>query len=525
MAMIQKKFVQRIIGTKKMDSKVAIMIERLIELDHEICTVAGISALLGWDQQTILPKKAHQDRGEHLAYISTLEHSKLCSDELYELLIKLKSTKGLDEITTARVAKLYRDVDIARKIPSSHIEEMARVSTDAFEAWTLAREKKSFALFAPHLEKLVALKRREAAYIDASRNPYEVLLDHYEEGLELKTVESMFSEIKKGLSPLISSITSSARYKTKKDLFKGMTFSASEQTKLSADLARSIFGKSGEDRVHIGESIHPFMTRLSFDDIRLTTAVRAHDPLFSFGSVAHECGHSLYELQIDSSLRHSVLCTGASMGLHESQSRFWENQICMSKPFWTTYFPRFQKSFGDLKKVSFDEFYLQINCVKPSLIRIESDEVTYSMHIIIRYEIERALMEGTLEVADAAARWNSLYKQYLGVSASHDTDGILQDVHWTDGSFGYFPTYTLGNVYSAMIFEAMSKEVVGIEKDIARGEFGRVRLWLGEHVHKHGSTLLAKDIVSSVCGKELDTAPYLGYLNGKFGELYGLKGK
>ena len=517
-------------------------LERLRELDKEISTLLGISALLSWDKDTIMPSSAFADRAEHLAYISTLIHSKFCSSELWKLVCLLRKVKSVDEkkgvdvkilddVDSALVRKFYREAGMARKIPSSHVEAMARVSTQAFEAWTKARVVKDFSIFAPHLEKLVALKRKEAAYIDPSKHPYEVLLDVYEEGISLDTTHAMLSELKKGLLGLILEIKLSRRYILQKNTLAGRSFPSMSQLKLARAMSHAILGKSGEGRVHIGESIHPFMTRISGDDVRLTTAVRESEPMFAFGSVTHESGHALYELQIDRSLDHSILCTGTSTGLHESQSRLWENQICSSLLFWKGFYGTFQKEFAALSSMGIDEFFFQINQVKPSLIRIESDEVTYSMHIIIRYEIERALIDGTLAVKDAKQRWNELYTQYLGVVPAHDTEGILQDVHWTDGSFGYFPTYALGNVYSAMMFDAMKNGVKGkgaiqsMDADIYSCDFERIRGWLHDYVHKYGSVKRATTIVFDACGSELDCKPYLKYLRSKFGELYGLSKK
>ncbi len=515
-------------------------LERLRKLDSEIDILLGISALLSWDKDTILPEKAFHDRGEQIAYISTLLHSKMCSDELWSVILDLKKNmlddtstiprKNLQkgklterEINVARAHKLWRDASIARKIPAAHVEEMARVSTAAFEAWALARKKKDFSFFAPHLEKLVELKRREAAYIDPSRHPYEVLCDLYEEGITLSQLDNMFSSLKVGLSSLISDITRSRVYQKQKNIFSKKIFPTDSQQKIAREISSLILGKTG--RTYVGESIHPFMARISFDDVRMTTTVRESEPMFAFGSVAHESGHALYELQIDPALRKSVLCTGTSMSLHESQSRLWENQICQSWAFWKGYYPTFKSQFLCLSKVDLKSFFFQINTVKPSLIRIESDELTYSMHIIIRYEIEKALLDGSLQVKDTKARWNSLYQKYLGVVAAHDTEGILQDVHWTDGSFGYFPTYALGNVYSAMLFDSLCREVTGVEKDISHANFESVRKWLAFHIHKYGSTRSAGTIVREVCGSGVNTEPYLHYLRSKFCELYGITGQ
>ena len=280
-----------------------------------------------------------------------------------------------------------------------------------------------------------------------------------------------------------------------------------------------------DKRYYVAESVHPFTTRISFDDVRLTTAVRKGLPLFSFTGAAHEAGHALYELGIHEKLKHTGLRDAPSFGLHESQSRLWENQIMRGEEYWKHFYPKYQKTFPKLKKIKFQDFFFAMNQVKPSLIRIECDELTYCLHVIIRYEIEKQIFNKQVKVKakDLKTLWNNKYHEYLGVTPKHDTEGILQDVHWVEGMFGYFPTYAIGTLYSAMLFDQMHKDISNLDQQLRRGKVESVRKWLKKHVHKYGREMTSEQIVFKATGKHLSAKPFLKYLEKKYSNLYGLK--
>ena len=372
------------------------------------------------------------------------------------------------------------------------------------------------------MEKIIEMRKKEATYINPKEHPYNVLLDQFEEGMTIDELDPVFLQLKDELPRLIKAIQQSPRYKNQKPCLGTLSFPLEGQQKANLDVATFILGKN--ERTHIGTSPHPFMTRISFDDVRLSTAVREGQPLFSFTSVAHESGHALYELGISPKIKDTILCTGASTALHESQSRLWENQVCSSKHFWKYYYSHYQKIFPSLQETSFDEFYFQSNLVEPSLIRIESDEATYCLHIIIRYELERALLEGKIKIQDLPKLWNAKYQEYLGVTPKNDAEGVLQDVHWSDGSMGYFPTYAIGTIYSAMLYRVML-EKHNIKKDLDHGDPQFIKDWLQKNIHQHGSMYLAKEIMKKTCKTEIDVSALMDYFWEKYGELYGITRK
>ena len=494
----------------------------LKEFDQEISLLTSLAELLNWDQQTIIPKAAFSERGDQLAYLHKKIHSKKIDPQLLQVLKSLQSRHSkLSFIDKALIKKYQKEVHIARSIPVHHIEQFAKAATASFEAWTTARKQNNFAIFAPHLQKIIKLKQQEAKYINPKLNPYQVHLDLFEEGATLTQMDQLFSYLKRELIPLIQAIKKSQVYKNQKDKLKSLPYTKVGEIQAATQIASLIL--QSPQRVHLGESIHPFSTQISYNDIRITTATRKTQPLFCFTSASHEAGHALYDLNISSKLKNSILWDGSSLGLHESQSRLWENQITLSKPFWKFYYKTFQKHLPALQTLSVSEFYEQINQVKPGPVRLAADEVTYCLHIIIRYEIERALLTGTLTVKDLPKTWNALYRKYLGTTPKDDLHGVLQDVHWTDGSFGYFPTYALGTIYSAMIYNAVKKQHPQLEREVQKGNFSYLREWLKTNIHRFGATKKAKDIVEIACKKQTTSQDFINYLWEKYGSLYHLK--
>lgn len=505
----------------KISRKQQEFLQRFKEIDSEIQTLGGICALLGWDKQTLMPEAAANDRAEQSSYMSSKIHKIMISSELYTLINKLTKKEILSKLSRNEqtLLKHYKkEVKKSRKIPEEFVKEFSRLSSKSFHAWANAREKKDYKLFAPYVAKLIKMRKQEAAYINPKALAYNLIVDDFEEGMTMKKIDPVFAELRDGIIALLTQIKQSKKYKTQKNILKNMKFPKETQSKVCAEIIQLMLQE--KKRYVVKESIHPFTTRLSFDDVRLTTAMRPNQPLFSFTSAAHEAGHALYELGISKKLKSTSLQDAPSFGLHESQSRIWENQVMRGELFWHNFYPKFQKYFPSLKKIKFKDFFFNINQVKPSLIRIECDELTYCLHVIIRYELEKDIFRGKIKAKDLDNAWNKKYKEYLGVKPKHDTEGVLQDVHWAEGMFGYFPTYAIGTLYSAMLYEQMQKDIPALNKELRKGNVDGVRKWLKKNIHQCGSEMTSEEIVHKATGKYLTARPFLEYLKKKYYALY-----
>ncbi len=480
----------------------------------EMALLKEVSALLGWDEQTYMPEEGIKARSEQTAYLSKLAHQKITSPEFFSAVKKLRKAglKGKEKIM---VDKLYKNITKSKKLPSEFVEEFSRQVTLAGSAWRRARKEKKFEVFAPHLEKLVGLAKKQAEYIGMPGHPYNSLLDDYEEGMTAEKIKVVFSRLKTELINLLREIKSSEVYKKQKRKMTLGKFSKEGLNEFVFDMARRIGLEEKRARIDISE--HPFTTKIGFGDVRITTNFR-EDPLFAIGSTIHEAGHALYELGMPEKDAYNVLGDAPSVGLHESQSRFWENMVGRGKAFWKFYFPKFKSRFK--LRGSFDDWYREVNFVFPGKIRIESDEVHYCLHVILRFEIELGLLDGSMKVRDLQDIWNSKMEELFGETPANDVEGVLQDVHWSMGSFGYFPTYAIGTMYAAQIYEALKREYKNVEKDIARGDFEKVRNWLKENIHKKGSVYLAEEVIKQVCGEGLNPEIYIRYLREKYGRIY-----
>jgi carboxypeptidase Taq len=480
------------------------------------------SAVLDWDQQTYMPPGGVGARSEQKATLSRLAHHLFTDEEVGTLLERAeREGAGLppesDDAALLRVAR--RDYDKATRVPEALVAEIARVTSLAQEEWTGARAGNDYQAFAPWLERLLDLQRRLAEALGYQHRLYDALMDQYEPGLTSAEVDRIFSELRREIVPLVRAIAEKA------DAVDASPLHREYEETAQREFAESILKECGYDfqRGRQDRSAHPFCTHFSQGDVRITTRYHRHFlPTALFGSL-HEMGHGLYEQGTSPSLEGTLLASGASLGVHESQSRLWENLVGRSLPFWRRYFPRLRMLFPDpLRDLSVDQFYRAINRVAPSLIRVEADEVTYNLHIILRYEMENDLLEGRLSVRDAPEAWNAKMEELLGLTPPSDSDGILQDVHWSIGIMGYFPTYTLGNVLSVQIWEAAVREQPSIPGGIEGGEFSALLGWLRERVHQHGRKFLPGELIQRATGSPLTTEPYLQYLKSKFGEIYGL---
>jgi carboxypeptidase Taq len=411
-----------------------------------------------------------------------------------------------------------RDYERAVCVPSSLVAELSEATSKAKQAWKQAREADDFSIFAPHLETLVDLSVEKAEAIGYDDEPYDALLEEFEPGLSTAEVASTFENLREDLVPLVDAIADSPQ------LDDDPLHRSYPQAK-QKEFGEQVLAELGYDfdRGRQDVSAHPFTTSFSPSDVRVTTRYDENYLPTAFFSMIHEGGHALYEQGVDPDLARTPLADGASLGMHESQARFWENHVGRSRPFWRHYFPRLQETFPEaLSDTSLDAFYRAINRVEPSLIRVEADEVTYNLHVMLRFELERGLIDGRLAVNDLPTLWNEAMDDYLGVVPDTDANGVLQDVHWSMGSFGYFPTYTLGTLTAAQLTEAIRDDLPDVDEQVANGQFDDILGWLRTHVHQHGQKLEAPALLRRATGQELSADPWLRYANNKFGALYDL---
>src|SRR5918999_768711 len=497
--------------------------EKLLELRAllaEVHDVGKAMSLLAWDQRTMMPVEGAAVRAEQLATLSKLAHELFTSDEIARLLDDLTEyVDGLphesDDASLVRVAR--RDFDRERRVPADLRTDLTRAAANGYEAWVDARARSDYASFLPFLERNVELRQRYAECFEADE-PYDALLEDYEPGMKADEVREVFDVLKPELIGLVRAV---GDHEGIDHSFLSGKFPADRQRALSlAVLERLGFEP---DSWRLDTTAHPFASSMSTGDIRLTTRFKEHDVSDALFSTMHEFGHGVYERNVDPALDRTLLCRGASMSLHESQSRTWENLVGRSRPFWRFFYPTFQSIFPEFGGINEDAFYRAINRVEPSLIRVESDEVTYSLHIILRFEIEQELLSGELDLRELPEAWNARMEEYLGVQVPDDARGVLQDTHWSAGSLGYFPTYALGNVVSLQIWEQVLAAMPDLYDQIGRGEFAQLREWLRDQLYRHGRKLQPKELLERITGGGLDPAPYLRYLSGKVGDLYGIE--
>lgn len=474
--------------------------------------------LLYYDGATAAPKGSAPVRANTLGELSRMSYELTTSDETVEMLEALKNEiDTLDAVTARKVSELYRDYDRTRRIPADVYVEYQKLCSESDAVWHEAKAKNDYAMFEPYLAKIFEMNKRIALFIEPNKKPYETMLDMYERGLTEETCDRFFATLKEGLVPLIAKVKANASKVDDSPLKQ--SFPIEIQRRFS-DFVMDLM-KIDRDHCVIGETEHPFTTNFSKYDVRITT--NYHEDAFasSLYSVVHEGGHALYELHIADDIALSPLGTGVSMAIHESQSRFYENIIGRSREFCGLIFPWLRENFAPkLDGVTEDEFYRMINKSEPSLIRTEADELTYSLHIMIRYELEKKLVNGDITTKELPAEWNRLYKEYLGVDVPSDTEGVLQDSHWSGGGIGYFPSYAIGSAYGAQYLHEMSKDfdVYGAVKN---GEIEKINAWLEDRIWKYGCLKNPGELFESVCGR-FDPSYYVKYLEKKFGEIYEL---
>jgi len=487
----------------------------------EVSDLNSAAALLGWDQQTYMPPSGAEWRGYQLSTLRTLAHDKFTSPEVGELLEELETyAKQLDpDSNDARLIKVTRkDHQKEVKIPSEWVSEFAKTTTLANRVWEEARKEDNFKKFQPSLEKVVQLRREYASFFTPYDHIYDPLLDDFEPGLKTKDVIDIFSQLRPQQVALIQEISERPQVD---DAFINLSYDESKQWDFGIDVVTK-FGYDWK-RGRQDKSTHPFTTSFSVDDVRITTRLNQNDLATGMFGTMHESGHGLYDLGLDRSLARTPLATGASLAIHESQSRMLENLVGRSLAFWEYFYPKLQAIFANqLGNVNLSQFYKGINKVEPSLIRVEADEATYNLHIMLRLEIEIALMENKLDTKDLPEVWNVRMLEFLGIQPPSDTLGVLQDIHWSWGMIGYFSTYALGNLISAQLWECINTDILDINEQIRSGKFLDLLSWLREKIHRHGAKYEPQELVQSVTGSKINPTAYMKYLRGKYSEIYGL---
>ena len=470
------------------------------------------------DATTAAPSDTWEGRGKTMEILSEITYNLSANPENGELLSYLEAHSGELDAQTKREAEVLRKgYDQINKIPAEEYIAYSVLMNDAQGVWAKAKNDDDFAAFAPYLEKIVAYNRRFAGYYNSQMKPYDALLNEYEEGLNMETLDAFFAQLRSVIVPLLAKTQGAEPIE---DAFLFKHYPVEVQRKFSDYLMEVM----GMDRSHCGiaETEHPYTTNFNNKDVRITTHYHEDNLVSSMFSVIHEGGHALYEMGADDCYNYTALSGGVSMGIHESQSRFYENIIGRSPAFVHAIFPKVKELFPEqLAGVDEKMFYRAINKAEPSLIRTEADELTYCMHIMIRYELEKQMMDGTLEVKDVPAAWNKLYAEYLGVQVPDDARGCLQDIHWSGGSLGYFPSYALGSAYGAQMIAVMQQELGDVYADVARGDLSRITCWLREHIHQHANFKKPGQILEEACGK-FDAKYYTDYLTKKYSELYNL---
>jgi len=487
----------------------------------EIKNLHDAAALLGWDQQVYMPPGGAEARAEQLATLDTLAHERFTADEIGQLLTDLAGAGyeyDSDEAALLRVAR--RDYDRARKLPATLVADMSRTFSLGQQIWTKARAENDFDQFADILTKIVDLNIQKAEALGYDDHLYDALLDEFEPEMKTAEVARVFDSLKAELVPLVQAITEQGE--AVDDAFLRQPYDETAQWDFGMIPLKAIgfdLNRGRQDK-----SVHPFTTSFSVNDVRITTRVHTDTFPSSLFSTLHEGGHALYEQNSAPPLEGTFLAGGTSLGIHESQSRMWENILGRGREFWQYYYPQLQEFFSaQLSNVSRENFYRAINKVAPSFIRVEADEVTYNLHIFLRFELEQELVTGRLSVPDLPAAWNAKMESYLGLTPPNDALGVLQDIHWSIGALGYFPTYALGNVLSGQFFGQIRQEMPDLSEQFSRGEFEPLLTWFVDKIHRHGRKYTANELLQRVTGApSIEAGPYLAYIKQKFTDIYGL---
>lgn len=488
-------------------------LQKLERYDH-------VTTLLYWDMKTSVPKEGQEDHVDALTHFSSEKFAMSTSEELGRMLCELakpEEYEKLDETWRFIVTIMKRDYDRDKRIPPKVYESFVRAQAESENAWEDAKNASDFSIFAPHLQKMIDLTREMASYTDPDKEVYDALLDQYETGMDSEIIDRIFGELKEGLLPLLNRILAAEQ----PDDSAFHEFCDPDAQKKVQQMLLDYMGFRKEAG-SVGESEHPFTLNFSSKDVRITNHYFEHDPLSSIFSAIHEGGHAIFEQNVNPAYDHTAAGSCRYMGIHESQSRFYENILGRNPNFWLPVYGKLGELLPVFQKIPFSDFCREINHVRNSLIRTEADEVTYCFHIILRYEMEKAIFRDHVPVEELPALWNRKMEEYLHITPENDAEGILQDTHWSGGSFGYFPSYLLGSIYDGMFLEALEAEMGSVDVILREGRLQDITKWLNEKIHWYGSTRTPKEVLEKVCGREVSAEPLLRYFREKYTKVYGL---
>jgi carboxypeptidase Taq len=496
--------------------------EELAQREKETAYLSSTTALLHWDQRTQIPPKGHAHRINQLTFLAKLIHNRRTDPRIGELLAVLESsafTTDPQAVEAVNIREWKRLYERMTKIPEKLAVELARAAAEGEAAWERARPANDWKAFKPYLERLIELKRQQADAYGYDGERYDALLDDYEQGATTSTLEPVLKSLQQFLVNLLARIQDSA--KKPDPTLKIRSFPVAEQERFARAVAERLGFDFSAGRLDV--SAHPFTTGIGPGDVRITTRYQDHYFNAAFFGVIHEAGHAMYHQGLPVDYWGQPLCRPISLGINESQSRLWENMVARSRAFWRHFYPQAQQRFTSLRDVAMEDFLLSVNEVAPNLIRVEADEVTYNLHILLRFELEVALMRDDLRVDDLPGTWNEKMVAYLGLTPPDYAQGVMQDVHWSGGSIGYFPTYTLGNLYGAQFFAKAHADLGDLEAQFERGEFSPLLGWLREKIHSQGSRYLPRDLLRVVTDEDLEPRYLIEYLERKYGDLYGIR--
>jgi carboxypeptidase Taq len=484
---------------------------------RKIADVRNAMAVLEWDQETYLPEKGADIRGQQMATLTGLAHEWFADASLGELLKALSADQGLTDPQRKNITRTLEDYDKNKKYTPEFVQELSVTTSGCYHAWMKARKENAYGVFEPMLRKMVSLKRQEAEMLGYTGHPYDALLDDFEKGTSVQMLDGIFGDVKKELKVFLDEISRAPQ--PGDEVLHGHVDKEGQWT-FGLELLRRMGFDFSAGRQDISE--HPFTTSFNSRDVRLTTRINADDFADMVWSCIHEGGHGLYEQGLPIEQYGLPLGEAASLAIHESQSRLWENNVGRGLAYWQYFYPELQRRFPEqFAGTGLDQFYRAVNKVQPSLIRTEADELTYHFHVMIRYELEKKLISGELDTRDLREAWNEMYLKYLDVRVPDDKSGVLQDVHWSHGSFGYFPTYSLGSFYAAQFFHTAKTAMVDLETNIASGELSGLLGWLRENIHRHGKSYDARELCERVTGEPLSFRYFMDYLKGKYQAIYG----
>ena len=486
------------------------LVQQLLESYKSIWALNQAQGLFEWDLEAYMPVNAASSRGFAQAQLALMQQQRVL--DMSATLSKAEKSGAFDDYEKGVIRNIKRELEYYVKVPPKLVEDLQRTTTEATVVWREARKNSDFPQFEPHLEKIVQLKREEAERLGYEGHPYNALMDRFEEDLTVQDVDRVFSQLVPNLKRILSKILSSSIFPAKHAL-EDIGYEEGAMRNVNQEILQ-ILGMPGKT-FRMDTSTHPFTASMSLDDVRITTRYEGKSFRETIFSVIHECGHALYDLQIDHSFEYTPLAGAPSLGIHESQSRFWENFIGRSREFTNLLFPILKKDLPFVRQYSEEDIYKYFNLVRPSLIRVAADEVTYNFHIIVRYEVEKKLIGGEVRVAEIPELWNDLMAEYLDVRPKNAAEGVLQDVHWSGGMIGYFPTYSLGNVIAGMVSNRMMREV-NIQNVVKSGDLSPIKTWLRENIHKWGSTYSPKELQKKTLGDTYNPEYLVKYLEGKY---------